>query len=227
MSEILEQPRYSCALAAQQTVLAIPGAHPVIHAGPGCSAKVSLFAANNGGHQGEGYAGGNIVSSTNTGETEVVFGGEKKLRSTIEGALQVLDGDLFVVMSGCTSDIVGDETVGIAKSFAEDGKPVVGVETAGFKGNSYYGHELVVNAIIEQFVPDGEVKRRNGLVNVFSVALLENLPVLLNRLSKKWLMKKKTVSTSTLVRQSISLENFAIICRRNCTRWRTHPMPRV
>jgi nitrogenase molybdenum-iron protein beta chain len=169
VSELIEQPRYGCALAAQQTVLAIPRAMPVIHAGPGCSSKAFGFSAFGAGFQGEGFAGGSHVSSTNTGEQEVVFGGEKKLRRTIEGALKILDGDLFVVLTGCTADIVGDDSIAVAKEFAEEGYPVVAVETAGFKGNSYYGHEEVVKAIIEQFVGDITPKVRPGLVNVFSV----------------------------------------------------------
>jgi nitrogenase molybdenum-iron protein beta chain len=114
------------------------------------------------------------VSCTNTYEEEVVFGGEKKLRNTMNGALQVMKGDLFVIMTGCTADIVGDDSVNIAKEYAEQGNPVVGVETAGFKGNNYFGHELVVNAIIEQFVGDAEARPRQGLVNVFSVAPYQN-----------------------------------------------------
>lgn len=169
MSTLIEQPRYSCALAAQQTVLAIPGAHPIIHAGPGCSEKARSFAGLGSGQQGEGYAGGNTVSCTNSSESEVVFGGENKLRDTIDGALRVLKGDLFVVLTGCTSDIVGDDSISVAKSFAEEGYPVVGTETAGFKGNNYYGHNQVVDGIIEQYVGDATPEVEKGLVNVFSV----------------------------------------------------------
>jgi nitrogenase molybdenum-iron protein beta chain len=169
MSNFIEQARYTCALAAQQTVLGIPRAHPVVHAGPGCSQKISGFTGTGAGHQGEGWSGGGHVSSTNTCEAEVVFGGEKKLRATIAGALKVIDADLFVVLTGCTADIVGDDTASVAAEFADQGKPVVSVETAGFKGNGYWGHEKVVNAIIEQFVGDAEPVIRKGLVNVFSV----------------------------------------------------------
>jgi nitrogenase molybdenum-iron protein beta chain len=169
MSLYIEQARYTCALGAQQTVLSIPGALPVVHAGPGCSGKVFGFTASSAGHQGEGYGGGSHVSCTNTCEQEVVFGGEKKLRNTMDGALRVMKGDLFVLLTGCTADIVGDDSVNIAKEYAQQGHPVVGVETAGFKGNNYFGHELVVNAIIEQFVGDAEAKPRKGLVNLFSV----------------------------------------------------------
>jgi len=165
----IAQPRYTCALGAQQTVLAIPGAHPIIHAGPGCSQKMFSFASMQSGAQGEGYAGGGNVSSTNSYEQDVVFGGENKLKNTINGALRVMKGDLFVVLTGCTSDIVGDDSISIAKQFAAKGHPVVGTETAGFKGNNYYGHNVVVNAIIEQFVGECVPKVKKGLVNLFSV----------------------------------------------------------
>jgi nitrogenase molybdenum-iron protein beta chain len=169
MSHIIEQARYTCALGGQQTVLGIPGALPIVHAGPGCVSKVAGFSSTGAGQQGEGYGGGGHIASTNSCEQEIVFGGENKLRKTIEGALKVMKGDLFVVLTGCTADIIGDDSVSIAGEFRERGEPVVGVETAGFKGNSYYGHELTVKAIVEQFVGDRKPAVRKGLVNVFSV----------------------------------------------------------
>jgi nitrogenase molybdenum-iron protein beta chain len=173
MSSVIEQVRYTCALGAQQTVLSIPGVLPIVHAGPGCSSKITKFAEL-AGRQGCGYAGGPEISCTNSCEQEVVFGGEGKLRNTINGALKVMKGDLFVVLSGCTADIVGDDTVSVAKEFADEGYPVVGVETGGFKGNSYYGHEITINAIIEQFVGDVKPNPRKGMVNVFSIVPYQN-----------------------------------------------------
>ncbi len=169
MSKLIEQPRFSCALAAQTTVLAIPRALPIIHAGPGCASKTFRVLSEGCGNQGEGYGGGGQISSTNTGQKEVVFGGEDKLRVLTENALKVLDGDLFVLMSGCTSGIIGDDVVSVAGKFREKGHPVVGAETSGFTGNNYHGHELVVNSIINQFVGDVTPKVQKGLVNVFSV----------------------------------------------------------
>ncbi|MDR1204154.1 MAG: hydrogenase [Peptococcaceae bacterium] len=169
MSGIISQPRFTCALGAQQTVLAIPKAIPIIHAGPGCSMKIFDYAATGAGRQGEGYAGGNHVSCTNASETDVVFGGEEKLRSVIEGAIKILKGDLFVVLSGCTAGIIGDDVEKVAKVFARDGRPLVGVETSGFKGNNYFGHEAVVVGIIDQFVGEARPPKKKGTVNVFSV----------------------------------------------------------
>ena len=166
MNTEISQPRYTCALGAQTTVLAIPYAIPIVHAGPGCSAIVSGFSKL--GNHGEAYAGGNQVPSTNTDETDVVFGGERDLRSEIEGALQVMKGDLFVALSGCTAGIIGDNTVEVAKEFAEQGYPVVGADTPGFKGSAYNGHEIVVNEIINQFVGNVKPQVEKGLVNVFA-----------------------------------------------------------
>ena len=191
MSSIIAQPRYSCALAAQQSVLAIPKGIPIIHAGPGCSQKAYQFASTGAGFQGEGYAGGNNVPSTNSSEQDVVFGGENTLEKEIEATLKIMKGDLFVTLSGCTSDIVGDDTIQVAKNFAREGYPIVGVETAGFKGSSYYGHEAVVNSIIEQFIGKVQPNVKKGLVNVLSVVPgqdpfwrgdLENLKSLLEKI---------------------------------------------
>jgi nitrogenase molybdenum-iron protein beta chain len=156
------------------SVLAIPGAHPIVHAGPGCAEKTFMFSCYGAGFQGEGFAGGGTVSSTNTTERDVVFGGEEKLKQYVAGALKVLKGDLYVVMSGCTSGIVGDDVTYIASTYAKEGFPVIGVETSGFKGNSYFGHELLMKEIISQFVGDVEPQVRKGLVNVFSVVPSQN-----------------------------------------------------
>ena len=168
----ISQPRFTCALGAQNTVLAIPRAIPIVHAGPGCSSIVSGFAQS--GYKGESYAGGNQIPSTNTDESNVVFGGERDLRSEIEGAFKVMKGDLFVVLSGCTAGIIGDNVEEIAKDYAAQGFPVVGTDTPGFKGNAYSGHEAVVKAIINQFVGTVKPEVQKGLVNVFADVPAQN-----------------------------------------------------
>jgi nitrogenase molybdenum-iron protein beta chain len=174
MSKIIEQPRYSCALGAQQTVLAIPRAIPILHSGPGCSAKIHGALATSAGYQGEGYAGGSHIPCTNSAEREVVFGGEQRLDETIDGSLKVLKGDLFVVLTGCTSEIVGDDVESITSKYRREGYPIVNAETGGFKGNNYFGHELVLQAIIKQLIGDVIPKVRKGVVNVFSVVPFQN-----------------------------------------------------
>jgi nitrogenase molybdenum-iron protein beta chain len=164
----VEQPRQFCALGGQQTVAAIERAIPIVHGGPGCANKLFGGLAYFNGFQGSGYAGGNAIVGTNSCEREIVFGGESRLREVIEGALKVMDGDLFVVLTGCTADLVGDDTGTVVSEFRQHGVPIVHASTGGFKGYNYLGHELVVQAIIDQFLEPADETIPN-LVNVWSV----------------------------------------------------------
>ncbi|MDY6245532.1 MAG: nitrogenase component 1 [Lachnospiraceae bacterium] len=104
---------------------------------------------------------------TSINEKDVVFGGVKKLDSTIKNALKVVDADLYVVLTGCIPEIVGDDTGEVVSRYADSDKPVIYAPTAGFKGNNYKGHEQVVDAIVEQYLKKSETKQK-GLVNIWA-----------------------------------------------------------
>jgi nitrogenase molybdenum-iron protein beta chain len=165
MSGFVEQARFTCAIGAMQSVVAIPRALPILHSGPGCGTMVAGFFERS-----TGYAGGGTAPCTNFSETEVVFGGEDKLRSIIESSYKILKSDLQVVLTGCTADIVGDDTGRVVREFREAGKPIVHAETAGFKSSNFVSHSVVVNAIVDQFVGEAEAGagKEAGLVNVFA-----------------------------------------------------------
>jgi len=167
MTKILDEPRYVCALGAMQTVQAIYRAIPIIHAGPGCAGKLAGSLAGTTGDS--GYLNPQTYPCTNIGETEVVFGGEGKLHDVIENALKVMDGDLFVVLSGCTTEIVGDDIDQVVSEFEDAVKPVISVPTAGFKGTNIEGHEWVVNGLINQYLVRLPKKEKiTGLVNIWA-----------------------------------------------------------
>ncbi|MGN0143558.1 MAG: nitrogenase component 1 [Clostridium sp.] len=159
------KPRYGCAIAALYTAVAIPGAVPITHCGPGCVDKQHVGFSVANGMQG---GGGAIVPSVNAGEKEIVFGGEKKLRELIRSTLKIMKGDLFVVLGGCTGELVGDDIGSVVSEFQQKGVPIVYAETGGFKGNNLIGHEIVIKAIIDQFVGKYEGEKEKGLINVFS-----------------------------------------------------------
>lgn len=165
MSGTIEQPRFTCALGAIQSVVAIKKGVPILHSGPGCGGQITRLIG-----QGEGYAGGSTAPCTNAEEADVVFGGEKKLRSVIENSFKVIDGDIYVVMTGCTAAITGDDIAAVTGEFQADDKPIVYVEEGGFKSNNYASHERVVNAIIDQYVDKFKKSDEKipGLVNVFA-----------------------------------------------------------
>jgi nitrogenase molybdenum-iron protein beta chain len=148
-------------MSAMQTVHAITRVIPILHSGPGCAEKLESAAGSSG------YFSPHIFPCTNISEKEVIFGGDERLRETIENALKVVDADLYIVLTGCTSEIVGDDVEEVVGSFRDAERPVIFASTPGFKGNNYAGHEWVLDAIINQYLkPTG--KKTKGLVNIWS-----------------------------------------------------------
>ncbi|MDR1787928.1 MAG: hydrogenase [Treponema sp.] len=162
MAQLHDQPRYACALGAMQTVQSIPRAIPVLHSGPGCAIKVGS------GPGSSGTFSPNIFPCTSVSEKEVVFGGMDKLRATIANALKVIDADLFVVLTGCTQELIGDDAAAVVEEFADAEKPVILANTPGFKGSNYEGHDWVLRAIFDSYLPPLPQKKDPLLVNLFS-----------------------------------------------------------
>ena len=139
----------------------------MLHAGPGCGQKLWGAVGLQNGGQGSGYAGGHTVPCTNTTERDVVFGAVDKLETTIENAFKVIDADLFAVLTGCASDIVGDDVGDVVRRFQKEGKPIVYAETGGFKGSNFLGHEMVLESIFDQYL-EPAAEKIPGLVNVWA-----------------------------------------------------------
>ena len=100
----------------------------------------------------------------------MVFGGESKLATVIEGTQRVIASDLHVVLTGCTTGLVGDDVASVVKRFRDRGQPIVHVDTAGFRSNNYVSHSNVVKAIIDQYVDAfaAAAPKASDLVNVFA-----------------------------------------------------------
>ncbi|EIW17725.1 MULTISPECIES: nitrogenase component 1 [Pelosinus] len=96
------------------------------------------------------------------------------MRELIKASIKILDADLFVVLTGCISDLVGDDVGSIVREFQDQGISIVYAETGGFKGNNFTGHELVTRAIIDQYVGDYDGPKKQGSVNVWSLLPYHN-----------------------------------------------------
>lgn len=167
MSHIIEKPRFSCALGgALSTITAIEGHVPILHGGPGCGVQLFYGQSFISGFRGSGWIGGVAVPSTNTYEKEVVFGGEPRLKEQIDKTIELIDGDRYVVLTACTSELIGDDVKGILREF-EDDNPIIYAETAGFRGSSYDGYEILLNAFIDQVVE--EKPKQEKRVNIIGI----------------------------------------------------------
>lgn len=170
MSEhFVERARYLCSLGgAAATVTALPGGVPILHTASGCAGNFAWTQNGGSGLQVGGYCGSLTVPSSNMQENEVVFGGEDRLREQIESTLKVVEGGLYVVLTGCVPEMIGDDIFAVVNDFRDQGAPVIGAVTGGFRGNSYWGYDLVLQALVKDYLERGlpKVKRKVNLWGV-------------------------------------------------------------
>ena len=171
MAHHIEASRNSCALhGALAVVESIEGAVPVIHSTAGCGVQ-NYFGVTRL-NPGSDRFGGPPVSSSNISEKHVVFGGGSRLREQLKNTVKVVKGDLYAILSGCATEMVGDDIPAMAKEGREQDWPVIYANTPGFRGAVHQGYQLAVKALIEQ-LPDLGIKgaqgKEAGLVNVWGI----------------------------------------------------------
>ncbi len=165
----VDTPRSTCALGgALAYINSLSRTTPIVHAGPGCASVLTFGQNFGGGYQHVGHSGGFAAPSSNTVEKHVVFGGEDRLREQVGTTLEVIDADLYFVVTGCTAGLIGDDVRAVVGEYAGKGKNVVFAETPGFKGNTYTGYEIATRALLEQTVRPAERKRR-ATVNLLGI----------------------------------------------------------
>ena len=158
MAHHIEGSRNSCALhGALQVIGAIEGAVPVIHSTAGCG--VQHFLGINRLAAGGDRFGGPPVSSSNISEKHVVFGGGSRLREQLKNTVKIVEGDLYVIVTGCSTEMVGDDIPAMAKEGRDQDFPVIYANTPGFRGDVHQGYQLAVKALIEQLPDPGTVEQ--------------------------------------------------------------------
>lgn len=165
----IETPRYLCSLGgAAATVSALPGAIPILHSASGCAGNFAWTQNGGSGLQVGGYCGSLTTPSSNLQENDVVFGGEDRLREQIANTLKVMAGDLYVVITGCVPEIIGDDIFAVVNDFRAEGAPIIGAVTGGFRGNSYWGYDLVLQALVRDYIEKKPAKVK-GKVNLWGI----------------------------------------------------------
>jgi nitrogenase molybdenum-iron protein beta chain len=158
----IERSRYLCALGgAAATVTAIPGAIPILHSASGCAGNFAWTQNGGSGLQVGGYCGALTTPSSNIQEHEVVFGGDGRLREQVVSTLKVMAGELFVVLTGCVPEKIGDDIKSVVAEFSSEGASIIGAETGGFRGNSYCGYDLVLQALFRDVVEKSSTTESN------------------------------------------------------------------
>ena len=169
MSFVTENPRGGCVLSGINSVLAaIDHVCPILHSGPGCCMQTTAAEQGQSGHKHACFVSGVSLPSSNMLEKEVVFGGVNKLRTTIQGAIDIIDAQAYFVLTGCTAGIIGDDIQSVADEFTDQGYKVYAIDTPGFAGDSLLGYETVWNTFIDKVIQPAKEKKAN-LVNLFGI----------------------------------------------------------
>ncbi len=170
MAHHIDGSRNSCALhGALQVIEAIEGVVPVLHSTAGCGAQHYL-GVNRLTAGGDRF-GAPALSSSNISEKHVVFGGSSRLREQLKNTVKIVEGDLYLIVTGCSTEMVGDDVPAMNKEGREQGFPVIYANTPGFRGDVHQGYQLALKALIEQ-LPDlgkSEPLPLKGLVNILGI----------------------------------------------------------
>ncbi len=208
MSKFVDRPRYTCSLGgALATLRAIPRAVPIIHASAGCGHNLHNAINSGAGYIGGGYCGGLSLPSSNVAERDIVFGGEDRLREQIQATLEIMDGDVFFILTGCMVEMIGDDLEAVTSEFTGCGKTIIAVHTPSFRGNSYTGYELVMDALIQKFITKQDVKDPKA-VNILGVVPAQDVFWKGNLRELKRLLEKLGLTVNTFFGEGETLEDI-------------------
>lgn len=91
--------------------------------------------------------------TTDINETDVVFGGEKRLFKSIREIIEKYDPPAVFVYQTCVPAMIGDDINAVCKKAAEKfGKPVIPINSPGFVGPKNLGNKLAGEAILDHVI---------------------------------------------------------------------------
>jgi nitrogenase molybdenum-iron protein beta chain len=189
------------------TIQAIPRAIAIIHGSAGCGGNIFSALNAGSGYIGGGYCGGQAMPSSNVVERDVVFGGEARLREQIQSTLELVDGDLFVVVTGCMVDMIGDDTAAVVSEFSGEEKPVIAVPTPSFRGNAFYGYELLFKGLIDKYIQKSAEKDALS-VNILGIVPAQDVFWKGNLRELKRLLETLGLRANTFFGEGETLEDF-------------------
>ncbi|MDF2822223.1 MAG: nifD [Clostridiales bacterium] len=136
----------------------IKDALQIVHGPIGCS----YYAWGTRRHKGKKEDGvDNYLQycfSTDMQEADIVFGGEKKLKKSIEEAMKLFNPSTIMICSTCPIGLIGDDIHAIAKWAEEEYKiKCIAFSCEGYKGVSQSaGHHIANNQLMKFVIGEGD-----------------------------------------------------------------------
>jgi nitrogenase molybdenum-iron protein beta chain len=210
VAHFIENSRNHCALlGAAQSVQAISGFVPILHSTSGCGMQQYLGMSKVGGLHCSAVA----LPSTNVLEKQIVFGGASRLREQIKNTVKIVQAEAYVVLSGCATELVGDDAPAMVKEAKEQGYPVIHIASPGFKGDVYKGYEAVVKGMIEHLADFTVIKTGTtaGLVNILGIIPGQDIFWQGELLALENLLNEAGLQVNTLFGIGQTVQNWAAI----------------
>ena len=111
---------------------------------------------NSWDNRGAKSSGSNIWRTgftTDINETDIVFGGEKRLYKAIKEIIEKYDPPAIFVYQTCVPAMIGDDINAVCKAASQKfGKPVIPVNSPGFVGPKNLGNKLAGEALLEHVI---------------------------------------------------------------------------
>lgn len=111
--------------------------------------------------------------STDLGEQDIIFGGEKKLEAAIDEIVQEYSPNLVFVYATCVAGIIGDDIEAVCKRQEKKyGIKIIALQSSGFTGTKSLGYKLAGDALLKVFegATDTEKVRGVNILGEFNVA---------------------------------------------------------
>jgi nitrogenase molybdenum-iron protein beta chain len=180
---------------------------PIAHAGAGCAYNYYIGGNAGAGYLGGGYCGAVSTPSTNVTEKEIIFGGESRLEEQIRATAELIDGDLYIVISGCQVEMIGDDICAAVDAIEGLPAPVLAAQTPSFKGNSQHGYDLLLETLVRKYIVKTNARRKKA-VNIFGI-IPGNDPFYKGNLKEiKRVLSLIGVDANTFIGERETLDNF-------------------
>lgn len=102
--------------------------------------------------------------STDLSETDVIFGGEKKLVAAIDEIVEKFRPKVIFVYATCIVGVIGDDIDAVCKKAEEKySLRVIPVKSPGFSGNKASGYRAACNAILQLIGNKKSENKINGI----------------------------------------------------------------
>lgn len=132
----------------------------IVHGPVGCSYYTWMTRRNQYKTREDGKNFLSYCVTTDMQDSDIVFGGVKKLRQAVLEGYQIFKPNAITICATCPVGLIGDDIQAVAKEMTEElGISVVAFNCEGYKGVSQSaGHHIANNGFFKHWVGEGEAK---------------------------------------------------------------------